>query len=137
MVRAAAEARGVPVRLAMAVARVEGMSCSKIGRVGERGPMQVRPQTAHGMGLHPHSCAQWVDAGVRYLKIAISMHGTGCGGATAYNMGIYTRHSFCTGYGRTVMALMSHGSRWEARWTPRKIVGDSGIGVMGHSRSFD
>lgn len=116
MVRASARLYAVPEGLAIAVARVEGMSCHKVGRVGERGPMQVRPQTARGMGLYPRTCGDWINAGMRYLKMAIAMHGAGCGGATAYNMGTYTRGSYCSGYGRTVMAL-AHGGmpRWHSR----------------------
>lgn len=120
----AARVVGAPVALALAVTRLEsGGSCGKIGSVGERGPMQIRPQTAWAIGLRPHSCADWIDASVRYLKIAVAMHGDGCGGASAYNLGTYTRGTFCTGYGRAILALARgaptlRAALWEAHWSP-------------------
>jgi hypothetical protein len=116
---------GVPVPMALAATRLEsGGSCGLVGGVGERGPLQIRPQTAWAMGLRPHNCAEWIDAGLRYFKLAGEMHGWGCGGASAYNLGTYTRGTYCTGYGRTILALAGGaptlGSALiEARWSVR------------------
>ncbi len=90
MVADAARQLNVPVRLAFAVAIQEGASCTRIGGAGERGPMQVRPQTAHAMGLWPRTCADWAYAGVRYLRQALDIQQPRYGllaAVSAYNHG--------------------------------------------------
>ena len=52
IVRARAEALGVPVALALAITRYEsGGRCHMRGQAGERGAMQVLPQTARSVGV--------------------------------------------------------------------------------------
>jgi Transglycosylase SLT domain len=106
IVRAKAEALGVPVRLALAITRYEsGGRCRMRGRAGERGAMQVLPQTAQQVGVsgNLYDCATGIEAGVRYLALAMSMHaGAGwCAVASAYNSGTWNG-SRCTHYGRIV-----------------------------------
>jgi soluble lytic murein transglycosylase-like protein len=108
MVAAKAEALDVPARLALAVARFEsGLRMSVRGAAGERGAMQVLPQTALQVGVAGNLYGQaGIEAGVRYLKLAMEMHGQAgwCAVASAYNRGVW-RRSRCTPYGRAVTAL--------------------------------
>lgn len=108
MVAAKAEALDVPARLALAVARFEsGLRMSMRGAAGERGAMQVLPQTALQVGVAGNLYGQaGIEAGVRYLKLAMAMHGQAgwCAVASAYNRGVW-RRSRCTAYGRAVTAL--------------------------------
>jgi soluble lytic murein transglycosylase-like protein len=106
MIAESARSHGVDVSLALAVGHVEsGFNCRAIGGVGERGPMQIRPQTARAMGVYGSlsNCANAIEASMRYLKLAIATHGQNCGGISAYNRGIYARPR-CTAYGRNVLA---------------------------------
>jgi hypothetical protein len=104
-VTAAAFAAGVPANIAHAVARQEsGYNPNEIGTHGERGVMQVLPQTAAEMGLQPRTMREWIDAGMAYLKRALALPGTLCEKLTAYNEGLNTpRH--CSAYGRNVQAM--------------------------------
>jgi soluble lytic murein transglycosylase-like protein len=103
-----AEALDVPARLALAVARFEsGLRMSMHGAAGERGAMQVLPQTAHQVGIVGNLYGNaGIEAGVRYLKLAMVMHQQAgwCAVASAYNSGVW-RRSHCTAYGRAVTAL--------------------------------
>ncbi len=106
IVRARAEALGVPVRLALAITRYEsGGRCLLRGRAGERGAMQVLPQTARSVGVtgNLYDCATGIEAGLRYLRLAVSMHAQAgwCAVASAYNSGTW-RSSRCTHYGRII-----------------------------------
>ena len=106
IVRARAQALGVPVRLALAITRYEsGRRCAMHGRAGERGAMQVLPQTARSVGVtgNLEDCATGIEAGLRYLRLALSMHAKAgwCAVASAYNSGTF-RESRCTPYGRTI-----------------------------------
>ncbi|WP_372424031.1 lytic transglycosylase domain-containing protein [Salinarimonas chemoclinalis] len=110
MVTAAALRHGIDPTLAHAMAMVEsGYRCSAVGRAGELGVMQVKPATARSVGVtgNLRDCATGIEAGMRYLRASIDRHGAGCGGISAYNMGIHRKASFCNGYGRKVMARMS------------------------------
>lgn len=110
LVTEAALRHGVDPALAHAVATVESRyRCSAVGRAGELGVMQVKPATARSVGVtgNLRDCATGIEAGMRYLKQALARHGDGCGGISAYNMGIHRKASFCNGYGRKVMAQMS------------------------------
>ena len=107
LVRAKAEALGVPAGLALAIARYEsGGRCALRGRSGERGAMQVLPQTARAVGVtgNLYDCATGIEAGLRYLKLALAMHAADgwCAVASAYNAGTW-RASRCTAYGRAVV----------------------------------
>src|ERR1700691_2177905 len=94
------------VRLALAITRYEsGGRCAMHGRAGERGAMQVLPQTARSVGVtgNLEDCAAGMEAGLRYLRLALSMHAKAgwCAVASAYNSGTF-RESRCTPYGRTI-----------------------------------
>jgi soluble lytic murein transglycosylase-like protein len=108
LVAAKAEAFDVPARLALAVARFEsGLRMSMRGAAGERGAMQVLPQTALQVGVVGNLYGEaGIEAGVRYLKLAMAMHRQAgwCAVASAYNRGVW-RRSRCTAYGRAVTAL--------------------------------
>lgn len=107
MIAGFARRLGVSERLAVAVAIQEGASCTKVGGVGERGPMQVRPQTAHAMGMRPHTCAEWAYAGVAYLKQVLN-HQMRYGlldAVSAYNHG--WGRVYASAYGRKVLHIMS------------------------------
>ncbi len=106
IVRARAQALGLPVALALAIMRREsGGRCGMRGRAGERGAMQVLPQTARSVGVTGNlfNCATGIEAGLRYLKLAIAMHVDAgwCAVASAYSSGTW-RGSRCTGYGRAI-----------------------------------
>ncbi|MGJ3261990.1 MAG: lytic transglycosylase domain-containing protein [Salinarimonas sp.] len=110
LVTAAALRHGIDPTLAHAMAMVESnYRCSAVGRAGELGVMQVKPATARSVGVtgNLRDCATGIEAGMRYLRASIDRHGAGCGGISAYNMGIHRQASFCNGYGRKVMARMS------------------------------
>ncbi|WP_297299188.1 transglycosylase SLT domain-containing protein [uncultured Methylovirgula sp.] len=108
LVEAKAEALGVPVRLALAIARFEsGLRMSMRGAAGERGAMQVLPQTARQVGVTGNLYGEaGIEAGVRYLKLALALHRRDgwCAVASAYNFGVW-RSPRCTRYGRAVVAL--------------------------------
>jgi soluble lytic murein transglycosylase-like protein len=108
LVRLRAEAIGVPVALALAVARFEsGFRMATHGAAGERGAMQVLPQTARQVGIKGNLYGPaGIEAGVRYLKLALMLHRHAgwCAVASAYNVGVW-RGSRCTAYGRSVTAI--------------------------------
>ncbi|HLH13032.1 MAG TPA: lytic transglycosylase domain-containing protein [Methylovirgula sp.] len=106
IVRERALALGVPVGLSLAIMRHEsGGDCAMRGRAGERGAMQVLPQTARTVGIAGNlgDCATGIEAGLRYLRLAITLHRQAgwCAVASAYNSGIW-RGSRCTRYGRAI-----------------------------------
>ena len=101
---------GVPQRLALAVCQVE-TRCrfGLVGRAGERGPLQIKLQTARGLGyqgtaagLNGHAGAYW---GVKHLAVAYRTCGTASGAAKLHNAGLA---SSCrgSGYARKVLAMM-------------------------------
>lgn len=75
MVRSEAIRQGVPVNLAMAVAKAESnFRCGAVGRGGERGVMQIKPQTARGIGYRgPSSGLNNCRVGIRYGMIYLRM----------------------------------------------------------------
>lgn len=101
----AALRHGVPPALAHGVARVESnYRCNAVGG-GAIGVMQVLPQTARGVGVHGNlkDCAVGIEAGMRYLRQALTRSGGNwCSAATAYNTGRMGT-SRCSGYGLKVM----------------------------------
>ena len=76
IVKAEAARQGVPVGLALAVAKHEsGFKCHLIGRAGERGVMQIKPSTARGIGYRGSSvglshCSTGIHWGMIYLRMA-------------------------------------------------------------------
>ena len=71
MVRKTASRFGVPPDLAVKIARVEsGNSCGAVGKLGERGPLQIRPSSASGLGyknVKRASCQTQLNAGMAHL----------------------------------------------------------------------
>ena len=76
IVKAEAIRQGVPVSLALSVARHEsGFKCHLVGKAGERGVMQIKPATARGIGYRGSAsglshCATGIRYGMMYLKMA-------------------------------------------------------------------
>lgn len=66
-----ARKHGVPVSFALRVARVEsGVKCGRIGAAGERGPLQILPRSAAGLGyrnIRSAGCAAQTSAGMKHL----------------------------------------------------------------------
>ena len=66
-------ANKVPVEFALKVAeRESGIRCGRVGKAGERGPMQVLPKTATWLGfknIKNTSCAVQTNAGMKHLKM--------------------------------------------------------------------
>ncbi len=93
-----ANANGVPVALALAVVRVESNYNPGVrGRAGEVGLMQIKPQTARGMGFSgstkalydPETNLRW---GMKYLAGAYQRAGGDtCGTIMRYQGGHYAR----------------------------------------------
>ncbi len=88
-----AEQMGVPRGLALSVCRVE-TKCryGLVGRAGERGPLQIKLQTARGLGytggaagLNGHAGAYW---GMKHLQVAYQKCGTARGAARLHNAGL-------------------------------------------------
>jgi soluble lytic murein transglycosylase-like protein len=92
-VAAIAAQLGVPRGLALSVCKVE-THCryGLIGRAGERGPLQIKLQTARGLGytggaagLNGHAGAYW---GVKHLAAAYRICGSARGAARLHNAGL-------------------------------------------------
>lgn len=94
LVKASAHKFGVPISVAMRIARVEsGVKCGRVGAAGERGPLQIMPRSAVGLGyknIRKASCATQTDAGMKHLakcwagarghqRLAIACHNQGFG----------------------------------------------------------
>lgn len=98
MVAAEASRQGVPVGLALAVAKTESnFRCSAVGRHGERGVMQIKPSTARGLGYRGpasglNNCSTGIRYGMMYLKQAYRKAGGNTHHAAAlYNAGLYSK----------------------------------------------
>jgi soluble lytic murein transglycosylase-like protein len=84
---------GVPRGLALSVCRVESRChYGRVGRAGERGPLQIKLQTARGLGysggaagLNGYQGAYW---GMRHLAVAYKTCGTARGAARLHNAGL-------------------------------------------------
>ena len=89
---ASAKAYGVPQEFALKVAKHEsGIQCGRVGASGERGPLQVMPATAKGLGfknIRQASCKTQTDAGMKHLaKCYHGMAGNRWMAAACHNMG--------------------------------------------------
>ncbi len=99
---------GVPHALALSVCRIESRCrYGMVGRAGERGPLQIKLQTARGLGysgsaagLNGYTGAYW---GMKHLQVAYRTCGTARGAARLHNAGLA---SSCGGsaYASKVMA---------------------------------
>ena len=98
LVRKVAQKHGVPVRIALAVVKVESNFNPRAhGGAGEIGLMQIKPATARGLGYrgtakglyNPSTNLEW---GMRYLAGAHKLaSGDVCGTILRYNAGHYAR----------------------------------------------
>lgn len=94
LVRKSAKKFNVPYVIAMKVAKAEsGIKCGRVGLAGERGPLQIMPRSATGLGyknIRKASCATQTDAGMEHLakcwhgangykRLAIACHNQGFG----------------------------------------------------------
>ena len=104
----AAEQLGVPRALALSVCRVES-TCryGVVGRQGERGPLQIKLQTARGLGyvgnaagLNGYQGTYW---GMKHLAVAYQKCGNARGAAKLHQAGL---GSGCGG-SRYASAVMS------------------------------
>ncbi len=112
-----ASANGIPVELARAVVRHESNFNPRVtGRAGEIGLMQIKLQTARGMGYtgtrkalyDPATNIKW---GMKYLGQAQRLAGgSQCGTLSRYNGGLYTKR-LIKGYCRSVVAKLEIGAR--------------------------
>lgn len=114
MVAAEAKRQGVPVGLALAVAKTESnFRCGAIGRAGERGVMQIKPRTARGLGYKGpasglNNCAVGIRYGMIYLKQAYRKAGGNTHhAATLYNAGIYSKKKSST-YAKKISRHIKH-----------------------------
>ncbi len=105
-----AEQMGVPRGLALSVCQVESRCrYGLVGRHGERGPLQIKLQTARGLGytgsaagLNGYQGAYW---GMRHLAVAYKRCGTARGAAKLHNAGLASSCSG-SGYASRVLARM-------------------------------
>jgi soluble lytic murein transglycosylase-like protein len=106
-----AAANGVPMELAQAVVRYESNYNPRVtGRAGEIGLMQIKLQTARGLGYRgsrqglydPATNIAW---GMKYLGQAHQLSsGSECGTLSRYNGGLFTKR-LIRSYCRQVIAL--------------------------------
>lgn len=88
MVAAEAQAQGVPVSLALAIAQREsGFSQAARGAAGEIGVMQLMPATAAQLGVDPYDLAQNIHGGILFLADLYRQFGDWTLTAEAYNWG--------------------------------------------------
>jgi soluble lytic murein transglycosylase-like protein len=110
LIRRSAERHGVPVRLALAVAKVESnFRCNAIGRAGERSVLQIKPATARGLGYRGSAagltnCGAGLDFGMRHLAAAWRRCGSKAGAMRLHNRGL---GSSCHGGGAYVVRAMA------------------------------
>ena len=104
MLDAAADRHGLPRHLVHGVAWVESRKRCGAKNGQYRGMMQVGRAAAREVGLpHPfRSCQDEIEAGVRYLAVAVSKGGKGCVGISLYQSG-HGAKPRCTAYGKKVM----------------------------------
>jgi soluble lytic murein transglycosylase-like protein len=108
-----AAANGIPVALAQAVVRHESNFNPRVtGRAGEIGLMQIKLQTARGLGYtgsrkalyDPATNIKW---GMKYLGQARKLAGgSECGTLSRYNAGLYSKRTIKS-YCRGVIAKMN------------------------------
>lgn len=98
MVAAEAARQGVPVGLALSIAKQESnFRCNAVGKSGERGVMQILPRTARGLGYRGkpsglNHCQTGIRYGVMYLKLAHNKAGGNTyRTAVLYNGGLGTK----------------------------------------------
>lgn len=115
MVREEAIRQGVPVNLALAVAKSESnFNCGAVGRGGERGVMQIKPSTARGLGYRGspaglNNCRVGIRYGMVYLKMAYrAAKGNIYRTALLYNAGIGSKRKRSAYAEKIVKKIGSH-----------------------------
>jgi soluble lytic murein transglycosylase-like protein len=110
LIESHARANGIPVELAQAVIRHEsGFNARATGRAGEIGLMQIKLQTARGIGYRGTRQALYnpavnIEWGMKYLGQARRLAGgSQCGMLSRYNGGLATRRTIKS-YCRQVVA---------------------------------
>jgi len=103
-----ANQHGVDPATVRAVAEVESSMRCGVKNGASQGIMQVQKGAAKHVGVRwPFkTCNDEIEAGVKYLKLAIDRGGDGCIGYTLYNEGINAR-LHCSAYGRKVIRIKS------------------------------
>jgi len=115
MVRSEAIKQGVPVALALAVAKTESnFKCSAVGRGGERGVMQIKPRTARGIGYKGspaglNNCRIGIYYGMVYLRMAYkAAKGNVYRTALLYNAGLGSKRKRSAYAEKVVKKIGSH-----------------------------
>lgn len=96
IVAESAARNGVPVVLVHRIIAVESRGKCNADNGIAHGPMQVQTATAHSVGVYGnlHNCSTGIEAGVRYLRLALNKsHGNWSYAATLYNRGLGARPS--------------------------------------------
>lgn len=92
LIAASARKHGVPVKLALAVAKTEsGFNCGARGAAGELGPLQIKPATARLIGYRGsfaalRTCGAGLEWGMKHLALAIRG-----GGVWKHNQGLWAK----------------------------------------------
>jgi hypothetical protein len=92
MISAAANRHGISVAIALKVAKIEsGFDCMALGRAGELGPFQIKPETARLIGYQGaesalRSCGAGLEWGIKHLAMAIR-----AGGVWKHNQGLWAK----------------------------------------------
>jgi murein DD-endopeptidase MepM/ murein hydrolase activator NlpD len=87
-IRQQAKMHGVPVALALAVAKQEsGFRQEAVSPAGAVGIMQLMPGTAQGLSVDPYNWKQNIEGGVRYLAMQYGAFGNWKLALAAYNAG--------------------------------------------------
>lgn len=100
-----AERHGVPAHIAHGIVRTESQyNCQARSAHGALGIMQVLPRTARSVGVTGNllTCENSLEAGMRYLKLALDITSDWCAALTLYNRGLYARPT-CSDYARKVL----------------------------------
>lgn len=120
MVELEAKRQGVPVSLAVAIAKQESkFRCGAVGRHGERGVMQIKPRTARGIGYRGSAsglnhCQTGIRYGIMYLNLAHRKAGGNLyRTALLYNAGLGTKRKR-SAYAEEILRKCQCGRRNEA-----------------------
>lgn len=116
MVSVEAMRQGVPVGLALSIAKAESnFRCNAVGRAGERGVMQIKPSTARGIGYKGpasglNNCATGIRYGMIYLKMAYKKaNGNVYRAAILYNAGLGSKRKKSAYAQKITKKYHSHG----------------------------
>jgi soluble lytic murein transglycosylase-like protein len=125
LVRASAVKFRVPVDFALQVAKQEtGIRCGLIGAAGERGPLQILPSSARGLGyknIRSASCARQTEAGMAHLAMCWQeAEGNRRAAARCHNGGIGRTWSKNRAVNRYADAVLSASVIWQGKPITKK-----------------